>query len=75
LEEVITGARPNLSRKEAQALEEFIDNYQVVFETKSGGHGRTDKLYHRIDTGGAYPIRQPARGLSLAIQAEAYNII
>jgi hypothetical protein len=58
LKEVITGARRNLGRREAQALEEFIADYQDVFETKSGDHRRTEKVYHRIVTGDARPIRQ-----------------
>ena len=33
LREVITGARPNVSIREAQALEELIADYQDVFET------------------------------------------
>jgi len=34
LREVIVGARPNLSVREAQALEELIADYQDVFETE-----------------------------------------
>ena len=57
MKEVIARARPNLSIGEAQALEELIADYQDVFETKSGDHGRTEKVYHRINTGDARPIR------------------
>jgi hypothetical protein len=74
-EEVIADARPNLSRKEAQAMEELIADYQEVFETKSGDHGRTEKVYHRIDTGDARPIRQPPRRLPLAKQAEVNDML
>jgi hypothetical protein len=59
LKEVIAGAGPNLSATETLALED-------VFETKRGDHGRTEKVYHRIDTGEARPIRQPPRRLPLA---------
>jgi hypothetical protein len=62
LEEMIDDARPNLSCK-AQALEELTADYQDVFETKSGDHGRTEKVNHRIDTGNARPICQPPRRL------------
>jgi hypothetical protein len=75
LKEVRAGARPNLSRREAQALEEFIADYQDVLETKSGDHGRTEKVYHRIDTGDARPIRQPPRRLPLAKQAEVNDVL
>jgi hypothetical protein len=73
--EVIAGARPNLSRREAQALDEFIADYQDVFETKSGDHGRTEKVYHRIDTGDARPIHQPPRRLPLAKQTEVNDML
>jgi len=75
LREVIVGARPNLSIREAQALEELIAEYQDVFETKSGDHGRTEKVYHRIDTGDARPIRQPPRRLPLLKQAEVNGML
>jgi hypothetical protein len=75
LREVIVGARPNLSVREAQALEELIADYQDVFEIKSGDHGRTEKVYHRIDTGDARPIRQPPRRFPLAKQAEVNGML
>ena len=71
---MIAGARPNLSIRETQALEELIADYQDVFETKGGEHGRTESVYHRIDTGDTRPIRQPPRRLPLAKEAEA-NIL
>ena len=74
LREVLAGARPNLSIREAQALEELIADYQDVFETKGSAYGHTDKVYHRIDTGNARPIRQPPSRLPLAKQAEV-NIL
>jgi hypothetical protein len=51
LKEMIDGARPNLSVREAQALENLITDYREVFGIKSGHHGRTEKVYHRIHTG------------------------
>jgi hypothetical protein len=75
LREVIAGARPNLSIREALALEELIGNYQDVFETKSGDHGRTERVYHRIDTSYAQLIRQPPRRLPLAKQAEVNGML
>jgi hypothetical protein len=75
LEEVIADARTNLSRKEAQALEELIADYQDVFEIKSGDHRRIEKVYHRIDTGYARAICQPPRRLLLAKQAEVNNTL
>jgi hypothetical protein len=72
---VIAGAGPNLGIREALALEELIADYQYVFETRSGDHGRTVKVYHKIDTGDARPIRQPPRRLPLAKQTELNNIL
>jgi len=57
----MAGARPNLSIREAQALEELLADYQEVFETGSGDHRCTERMYHRIDTGDARPNRQPPR--------------
>jgi hypothetical protein len=65
----MVGAKPNLSIREAQALEELLADYQDVFETGSGERGRTEKVYHRIDAGDARPIRQPPRRLPLAKQS------
>jgi len=56
---VLAGATPNLSIREAQTLEELIADYQDVFETKGGECGRTEKVYHRIDTGDARPFASP----------------
>jgi len=73
--EAMAGARPNLSITEAQALKELIVDYQDIFETKGGEHWRTEKVYHRIDTGDARPIRQPPRRLPLAKQAEVLILL
>jgi len=70
LKEGIAGARPNLSIREAQALEELIADYQDVIETKGIEHGRTEEVHYRIDTGDARHNRQPSRRLPLEKQAE-----
>ena len=41
----------------------------------SNVHGRTERLYHRIDTGDARPIRQPPRRLPLAKQALVNDLL
>jgi hypothetical protein len=53
----------------------LIANYQYVFETKSGDHWRTQNVYHRIDAGGARPIRQPPPRFPLAKQAEVNDML
>ena len=61
--------KPNLCIREAQALEELLADYQDVFENGSGDRGCTEKVYQRIDTGDARPIRQTPRRLPLAKQS------
>jgi hypothetical protein len=75
LKDMVSGTRPNLNKKEANVLEEFIAEFQDVFATKNGDYGRTDKVYHRIDTGDARPIRQSPRRLPLAKQAEVNGML
>jgi hypothetical protein len=75
MREVRAGARPNLSNREAQTIEELIGDYQDIFETKSGDHGRTEKVYHRIDAGDARSIRQSPRRTPLAKQAEVNDML
>jgi hypothetical protein len=50
-------------------LEELLAEYKDIFAMDSEGHGRTNKVYHRIDTGDARPVIQPQRRLPLAKQA------
>jgi hypothetical protein len=64
-----------MSVREAQALEELLADYQDVFETGNGDRRRTRKVYHRIDTGDAQPIRQSPRRLPLAKQALANDLL
>ncbi|KAI5725816.1 hypothetical protein M8J77_020471 [Diaphorina citri] len=52
-------------------LSEFID----VFALNEDDNGRTSLVQHRIDTGDTRPIRQPARRLPLAKQAEVAEMI
>jgi hypothetical protein len=72
---VLSGARPNLNTRESQNLEEFITEFQDVFTTKSDDCGRTDRVYHHVDTGDAHLIQQPPRKLPLARQAEVSEIL
>jgi hypothetical protein len=72
---VISDAKPNLDTREAQTLQEFITEFQDAFATNCGDFGRTDRVYHRIDTGDARPIRQPACIFPLAKQAEVNDVL
>jgi hypothetical protein len=66
---VVSGARPNLDTREAQNLEQFIIEFQDIFATKYDDCERTDRVYHRIDTGEAHVIRQSPHRLQRANQA------
>jgi hypothetical protein len=68
-QEVISGAKPNLDTTETQKLEKLITGFQDVFATKGGDFRHADRGYHLIDTGDAWPIRQPPSRLPLAKQA------
>jgi hypothetical protein len=70
LQNVITPARPNLSDTESRELKELLTENGVIFDMKSDDLGRTDRLYHCIDTGEARPILQPPRRFLLAELAD-----
>jgi hypothetical protein len=48
---VIAATRSNLSDAEPRELEELLTEYRDIFAIKSDDYGRTDRLYHCIDTG------------------------
>jgi hypothetical protein len=56
-------------------LEELVAEYEDIFAEDSEDHGRTNKVYHRIDTGEARPIHQRPRRLPLAKQAEVNEML
>jgi hypothetical protein len=72
---VILDAKSNLYATETQAHEEFIAEFQDVFAINVDGFGRTDRVFHRIVTGNAQPIRQPPHRLPLAKQAEVNDML
>jgi hypothetical protein len=68
-------SKSNLYATETQAREEFIAEFQDVFAINGDDFGRTDRIFHRIVTGNARPIRQPPRRLPLAKQAEVNDML
>jgi hypothetical protein len=56
-------------------LEELLTEYEDFFAGNNEDYGRTNKVYHRIDTGNARPIRQPPRRITLAKQAELKEML
>jgi hypothetical protein len=75
VQEVIETARLNLSDGEFQELENLTTEYEDIFAMGSEDYGRTDSVYHGIDTGDALPVRQPPRILPLAKQAEVNGML
>jgi hypothetical protein len=57
LQDITGTVRPHLSKEEFKDLEELLTEYKDIFAVDSEDHGRTNKVYHRIDTGDARPIR------------------
>jgi hypothetical protein len=68
-------ARPNLSDAESRESEELLTEYTDIFAMKSDDCGRTDRIYHRIDTGEARPIRQSPKRLPQAKQADVGEML
>ncbi|XP_023708055.1 uncharacterized protein LOC111864779 [Cryptotermes secundus] len=75
LADVTTAAKPHLSTGEFQELEDLVSEFADIFARDKEDYGRTNKVYHRIDTGDAHPIRQPPRRVSLAKQAEVKEML
>jgi hypothetical protein len=65
-QDVIAAARPHLSDAESLELAELLTDYGDIFTMQSDDYGRTDRVYHRMDTGKRRTIHQPQRRLSLA---------
>jgi hypothetical protein len=75
LEDVNAAAKPHLTNGEFQELNELLTEYEDIFARDDENYGRTNKVYHRIDTGDARPIRQPPRRIPLAKQAEVKEML
>jgi hypothetical protein len=45
-------ARLNLTDAESREMEELLHEYRDILAKKSDDYGRTDRVYHRIHTGG-----------------------
>jgi hypothetical protein len=50
LQDVITAAKQNLCDTESRELGELLTEYGDVFTMDSDDYGRTDRVYHSIDT-------------------------
>ena len=50
-------------------------NYADIFAVDKNDIGRTDKVQHQIDTGGAPPVRQQVRRVPPALRGELKSIL
>ncbi|XP_023721645.1 uncharacterized protein LOC111872215 [Cryptotermes secundus] len=75
LADVTTAAKPHLNTREFQELEDLMSEFADIFAQGNEDYGRTNRVYHRIDTGDARPIRQPPRRVPLAKQAEVKEML
>jgi hypothetical protein len=75
LEDVITAAKPHLTNGEFQEFKELLTEYEDIFARDDEDYGRTNEVYHCIDTGDARPIRQPPRRMPLAKQADVKEML
>jgi hypothetical protein len=75
LRDIKEAAKQNLSEEEFRELKKLLAECDDIFAVDSEDHGRTNQVYHRIDTGDARPIRQPPRSVPLAKQAEVSDML
>jgi hypothetical protein len=67
--------RPNLDDAESRELEKLLIQHADIFATKTDDCRRNDRVYHRIDTGEARPIRQVPRRLRLVKQIQVGDML
>ena len=48
----------NMDKAHKQALEEQVLEFAEIFSTEKQDLGRTDKIYHNINTGNEFPNKQ-----------------
>ncbi len=65
----------HLSSDESRQVSQLLCEFSDVFSTGPHDLGCTDRVKHRINTGGAAPIRQPPRRLPLMKKQEAEKIV
>ncbi|KAG5896016.1 hypothetical protein JTB14_007581 [Gonioctena quinquepunctata] len=75
LEKLVATSSKDIKPAQQPKLRDLVKKYQDIFDTGQGKGGRTNVVQHKIDTGGARPIRQSARRLPLAKKEEADKIV
>ena len=75
LKEMVEAAGEHLSDKDKESLYAVLLEYADLFASSPDDFGRTSKVQHNIDTGGAQPIRQARRRIPQAHREEAKALI
>ena len=65
----------NVEQKEKQQLELLLEEFLDVISVGDDDLGRTELVYHKIDTGDAQPVRQPARRLPFHQKEEVRHLL
>jgi hypothetical protein len=65
----------DLSTSERESLRSLLCKFSGIISQGDGDLGRTDIVKHRIDTGNAAPIRQPARRLPIHQRSESQRLV
>ena len=73
--QAVESAGDELTHQEQEKLYTVLSHYGDVFAENSEDLGRTDGIQHTIDTGGASPIRQPARPILVAQREEVRKLL
>lgn len=60
----------DLPPQEKTTLWKFLADYHQAFSLKEGERGETDLIQTEIDTGDAYPKKQPARPMPFTLRQE-----
>ncbi|UYV73923.1 K02A2.6-like, partial [Cordylochernes scorpioides] len=75
LQELLEGTRKGLNWIQRKKLTCLFCQYEDVFATSTDDVGRTNVAQHRIDTGGATPVKQLPRRLPMTRRNEVDKLI
>ena len=63
------------SEHQVETLNELVSEFSPVFSSGKSDLGRTDKIYHQINTGGAAPVYQPPRRLPFHSRQQVFEML
>ncbi|MBJ5570521.1 RNA-directed DNA polymerase, partial [Salmonella enterica subsp. enterica serovar Typhimurium] len=75
LKELTAGSSLHLDLQQRTSLKDLLREYVDIFSCGPSDYGRTDLVYHRINTSDHPDIRQPARTLPLAKREEVNRLL